>query len=146
MTRIARGFTLIELVVAITIIGICATTVFGLLSVISLRSAAVLVNRQAISIANAYMEEVLSKPFAVGPQSGARDQFDDIMDYNTLPDTVVRDQYGTPVVGLAGYRVTVAVANVVWGNVTPGEARRILVTVTDPLNETFSVTAYKTSL
>jgi prepilin-type N-terminal cleavage/methylation domain-containing protein len=138
----ARGFTLIELVVAITIIGVCSATVLGTMSLISLRNAEVLASQQAASIAQAYMQEILSKSFAVGTGSGARVNFDDVMDYNTLPDTVVRDQFGNAIAAFSAYRVTVAVAPVLFG---AAQSRRIIVTVTDPLNQANSITAYKTA-
>lgn len=143
--RPASGFTLIELVVAITIIGICSATVLGTMSLISLRSAEALASQQAASIAQSYMQEILSKSFAVQAGGGVRANFDDVMDYNTLPDTVVRDQLGNAVAGFSAYRVTVAVASIAFGVIPGAQSRRIVVTVTDPLNQVISVTAYKTS-
>lgn len=144
-----RGFTLVELVVAITIIGVCSATILGVMSLISLRSAEVLVLQQSTAIAQSYIEEVIAKDFNVQPGSGARQNFDDVMDYNTLPDTVVRDQLGNAVAGLGSYSVQVAVAAVPFtsGAITipAAQSRRIVVTVTDPLNQTTLVTAYKTS-
>lgn len=143
--RPASGFTLIELVVAITIIGICSATILGAMSLISLRSAEALASQQAASVAQAYMQEILSKSFSVGPGSGTRANFDDVLDYNTLPDTVVRNQLGAAVAGFSAYRVTVAVAGAQFGVIPNAQSRRVVITVTDPLNQAISVTAYKTS-
>lgn len=145
----ARGFTLVELVVAITIIGICSATIIGVTSLTALRSAEVLVSQQATAIAQAYLEEVIAKDFNVQADTGLRRDFNDVMDYNALPDTVVRDQLGNAVPGLGGYSVQVAVAAVAFASgaiiIPAAQSRRIVVTVTDPLNQALSVTAYKTS-
>jgi MSHA pilin protein MshD len=112
-----------------------------------LRSAEVLVSHQATAIAQAYLEEVIAKDFNVLSGTGARQNFDDVMDYNNLPDSVVRDQLGNAVAGLGGYRVQVAVAAVAFisgaTNIPAAQTRRIVVTVTDPLNQDHVVTAFK---
>ena len=51
--RAARGLTLIELVVAITIVAIAATAVLGALSTITTRGANTMVRQQAVAIAEA---------------------------------------------------------------------------------------------
>jgi MSHA pilin protein MshD len=147
--RAMGGFTLVELVVAITIIGVCSATVLGALALISLRSAEVLVSQQATVIAQSYLEEVIAKDFNAQADSGLRRDFNDVMDYNTLPDALVRDQFGNPVAGLGDYRVQVAVAAVGFlsgpTNIPAAQSRRIIVTVTDPLNQDHIVTAFKFS-
>src|SRR5688500_18126239 len=97
-----RGFTLIELVVAITMVAICSTTVLSLMSTIAERSANVLVQQQSAAIANAYIQEAISKPFA--PQAGGTSHADynDIADFN-FTDVGARDQLGNPIAGLSGY-------------------------------------------
>lgn len=137
-----QGFTLIELIVAITLMGICASTLIALLSSMSLRSAEVLASQQAVAVAKAYMEEVLSKGFPVQPGAGLRQNFDDVLDFNTLPDALVRDQFGNAIAALANFRAQAAVATVAVGGVP---ARRIVVTVTTPGGQAFAVTAYKMS-
>lgn len=147
--RAARGFTLVELVVAITIIGICSATILGVMSVISLRSAEVLVSHQATAITQAYLEEVLAKEFTAQADTGLRRDFNDVMDYNNLPDTVVRDQLGNPVAGFGDYRVQVTVTSVGFTSgatsIPAAQTRQIVVTVSDPLGQDHVVTAFKFS-
>lgn len=145
MNRIStRGFTLIELVVAITMVGICATTVVTLMSSISERSAGVLVQQQAAIVANAYIEEATSKSFAVQPGGGARANLNDVADYN-FTDVGARDQSGNVIAGLNGYRVQVVTTPGGIAGVPANQAYRIVVTVTDPRNQSISVTAFKMS-
>ncbi len=59
-----RGVTLIELVVAITIVAIAATAVLGAMSAITSRGADAMVQQQEVAIAEAYLEEILLEPVA----------------------------------------------------------------------------------
>ena len=63
IARLMRGVTLIELVVAITVLAIAVTSIIGFLSSIAARSADTLVREQAVAIASSYLNEVLAKPF-----------------------------------------------------------------------------------
>lgn len=134
-----RGFTLIELVVAITIVGVVSSTIVGLMSAISERSAAVLMKQQAAAIANSYIQEALSKPFAAGP--GPRD---DVSDYN-FNHIGAHDQMGTAIVGLSGYRVLITTQLVPLAGVPAAQSYRVTVTVTDPAGGSTSVSGYKMS-
>jgi prepilin-type N-terminal cleavage/methylation domain-containing protein len=145
MTRTStRGFTLIELVVAITMVGICATTILTLMTSISARSAGVLVQQQAAVIANAYIEEATSKPFAVQPGGGARANLNDVADYN-FTDVGARDQSGNLIAGLNAYRVQIVTQPGGIAGIPANQVYRIVVTVTDPRNQSLSVTAFKLS-
>jgi MSHA pilin protein MshD len=107
------GATLIELVVSIVIVAIAVGAVLGLLSTTVGRSADAMVLRQAVSLAEAYIEEVSLKPF-VDPDGvdgeAARVDFDDVDDYTGLVDVGARDQFGNAIPALTGYTVTVSVA------------------------------------
>lgn len=132
-----RGFTLIELVVAITIVGVISSTIIGLMSVISERSAAVLMKQQAAAIANSYIQEALSKPFAAGP--GPRD---DVADYN-FNHAGAYDQMGNAIVGLSGYRVQIFTQLAPLAAVPAAQSYRVTVTVIDPGGGSTSVSGYK---
>lgn len=134
-----RGFTLIELVVAITIVGVVSSTILGLMSVISERSAAVLMKQQAAAIANSYIQEALSKPFAAGP--GPRD---DVADYN-FNHVGAYDQMGNPINGLGGYRVRISSQGAPLAGVAALQSYLVVVTVTDPAGGSTSVSGYKMS-
>lgn len=58
-----RGVTLIELIVSIVVIAIAASAVLGVLARSVGRSADAMVMSQAVSIAEAYLEEITLKPF-----------------------------------------------------------------------------------
>lgn len=125
-----RGVTLIELVVAITIIAIAVSAVLGVLAMASAESAKSMVRIQAVSIANAYLENVLQKPYAAMAafsESGAHDQF------------------GTAINGLEQYQVSVSVApvNFPTAPVVPGTL--VSVTVTDPMGQVVVMSGIRTS-
>lgn len=139
-----RGFSLIELVVAITMVAICSTTVMSLMSTIAERSAEVLVQQQAAAIANAYLQEALSKPFA--PQAGGTTHADynDVADFN-FTEVGARDQLGNPIAGLSGYRVQVITQPGGITGIPANQVYQVVVTVTDPRGQAYSVTAFKLS-
>ena len=138
-----RGATLVELVIAITVIAIAVASVLGLLSSISMRSASAMHATQAATIASAYLDEALSKayPHTIGP--GARAAFDDVGDYN-FTDVGARDASGNPVAGLGQYTVQVSTASpVALGAVA--NAIRVDVRVTAPDGATTLLSGFRTS-
>jgi MSHA pilin protein MshD len=129
-----RGVTLVELVIAITIVAIAATTVLGAMSAITTRSADAMIQQQAIVVAQAYLEEVLQRPVVdpdgVEPESG-RGTYDDVDDYSGLADTGAHDQFGNAIAALADYNVAVSVSqSSALTSVPSSAARRIDITVT----------------
>lgn len=145
--RAARGFTLIELVVAITIVGMAAVAVLGAISSITTRGANTMVRQQAVAIAEAYLEEILLQP--ITPPSGAaaptgRAAYNDVDEYNGLTDSGARDQFGNALPGLSAYTVTVAVVqSTALTGITASNARRIDVAVTDPTGITVRLSGYR---
>lgn len=133
-----RGFTLIELIVAIVILGIGVGAFITLINTSTVASIDPLARQQANAIARAYLEEILLQSFC-DPDLGSdcpvdcdgsggntcsdttnctentggtetRPTFDDVCDYGNAPimNAVVTDQLGNPL-GLTDYRVTVNV-------------------------------------
>jgi MSHA pilin protein MshD len=144
------GATLIELIIAIVVISIAASAVLGVLSSTAGRSADAMVLSQAVSIAEAYLEEISLKAFA-DPDGvdgeAARASFDDVDDYDGLVDNGARDQFGTALAPLSQYTVTVTVAATTALAGVPGaDAERIDVRVTYPGNGSVALTGYKTRL
>lgn len=146
-----QGASLIELVVSITIIAVTLTAAMMLVSTNAGSSSEPLMRAQAISIAQSYMEEILSQPLTdpAGGDSGAaesgetRATYDDVTDYHGLSDTAgVVDQSGAAVSGLAGYNVSVSVADT---SLNGDPAKRIAVTVTfdGAPGFAFPLTAYR---
>jgi MSHA pilin protein MshD len=143
MKRRTRGFTLIELVLAITIIGVVSTTLMGAMTAVSARSGDSVMATQAAIVANAYLQEIMSQPYADLNADGEtlRSDFDDVDDYNGLTDQGAQDRSGVAIAGLSGYRISVAVNLVNWAGVP---AKLIVVTVTDPQGRATLVSAYRT--
>jgi MSHA pilin protein MshD len=145
-----RGVTLIELIVSIVVIAIAASAVLGVLSRSVGRSADAMVMSQAVSIAEAYLEEITLKPFADpdGTDSeAARVDFDDVDDYNSLVDVGARDQFGTAIAALSRYTVSVTVvASTALTSVPGADAKRVDVRVTYAPNVTVALSGYRTRL
>lgn len=143
------GMTLIEVIVAITIISISMTAVLGLLSAIAVRSAGAVVGTQSQSIAAAYLDEILSKSYQDpnGVSEVGRQNFDDVLDYDGLDELGARDCTNTTIAGLSLYRVRVTVTTVQLGSPAPKAvtARRVDVSVTDPMGVAILLSGYRTN-
>ena len=141
----ARGTTLVELVIAITVIAIAVTSVLGLLSAISVRSADAMTATQSAAIASAYLDEALSKAYQ-DPDGGAeagRQFFDDVRDYNFV-DNGARDANGNAVANLGQYTVQIRTTfPVALGAVA--NAIRVDVSVTAPNGKVTLLTGLRTS-
>ena len=123
-----NGFTLIELVIAIVVLSIGATTFLTLIINTTRDSADPVIQVQAFAIAQSYLEEILSQPFcdpdfsldcradctasnactACRLTEASRSLFDDVCDYNGLSDSGAEDISG-PIAGLTSYIVDVTV-------------------------------------
>lgn len=134
-----RGVTLIELIVFIVIVSVAVAGVLSVLNKAVSNSADPQIQKQALAIAEALLEEVELQPFtfcdpdddnaataggaggcannaaAIAPEFRAVDpRFDNVIDYNNFVMAGVSDPAGTVLPGagaLGGYTATVAVAN-----------------------------------
>ena len=107
------GMSLIELIIAIVIIGIGLTGVLAAFNTTIRHSADPMVRKQMTAVAEGMMEEILLKPFAVAapnpPFAGcARSGFNDVRDYNGYSSVAICDVDGTTV--LNDYAVSVSVS------------------------------------
>ena len=126
--RAARGFTLVEVVIAIVVIAAALTGLFVVMTQTTAKSADPMIVTQAHAIAEAYLEEILLRPYAdpspLGSEAGeTRATFDDVDDYDALVangclattaacpvlGSCACDQFGNPLAALAGYTVAVSV-------------------------------------
>ena len=130
--RRLRGFSLVELVILIVVIGVALAGVLLVFQSVVRGSADPQMRKQALAIAEALLDEVLLTSYAPAPGAGARVNFDNVDDYGTPPfDTApggMTDINGAPIPGLGAYNARVTVA-------TPGlagvaEVKRVTVTVT----------------
>ena len=141
------GGTLIELVIAIVIISISVSAILMALSTSLAQSADPMIRHQAVSLAEAYLEEIALKPFA-DPDGvdgeASRDLFDDVDDYNTLVDVGARDQFNAALAGLEDYTVTVAVtASSALPSIASTDLFLISVTITHAAQIDFTISAYR---
>ncbi len=146
--------SLIELVVAIVVVAICMTGAFALVDTTTRRSADPMLERQATSIAEAYLEEILQQAY-LDPDDGTvcpaaeaqRGLFDNVCDYRDLTEVGARDQTGALVPGLENYRVAVAIDSKATLGALAGSivVLRIDVTVSDPLGRPVRLSAYRTN-
>ena len=164
------GFTIIELIVFIVIIGVGLAGILTVYDTVTRRSADPVRAKQALAVAEGMMDEILNKnlcdPDTETPANAAtstsaicvgnvteasRDLFDDVDDYITYPaNSAVTDVTSGSTV-LTGYTVTVNVTNpaanfVVAGaqNVPSNDYRIVTVTVKDTVsNQSYDITGYK---
>ncbi|HEY9052211.1 MAG TPA: prepilin-type N-terminal cleavage/methylation domain-containing protein [Gammaproteobacteria bacterium] len=153
--RRTRGFTLIEMLIAIVVLTAAVSGILFAFMHNTARSADPMIRQQAIIIAQAYMEEIMLKSYndpnggetgSCEEGAGNRIQFDDVSDYDCVNDTAgAVDQFGNSLAGLGAYNVSVSVSSTNIGAPAVA-ARRIDVTVThdaQPIN--ISITGYRTS-
>jgi MSHA pilin protein MshD len=124
--RLSRGVTLVELVVAIVVISIAGAALAGTLAYLNGTGNTSILQAQAQSVANAYLNEIVGKRFAADGVEATRDLYDDIFDYNGLDDAVARDEFGNPA---GNFRVRVSLVAVALNGVPAAAVRRIDVTV-----------------
>ena len=144
-----RGVTLVELVVAITIVAIAATTILGTMAAVASRSADAMIQQQAIAVGQAYLDEVLQRwvvdPNGAPPNTG-RGSWDLVDQYNGLTDVGARDQFNNAIAALSAYTVSVSVvSSSALTGVASTAARRVDVTVTRAPNVTVTLSGYRTS-
>jgi MSHA pilin protein MshD len=129
-----KGFSLIEIVIFIIIVGVAVGAMTMQFSTSVAHSHEPLLRQKAVSLANFYMDEILRKKWnentptgggcvntgsgtcpagpaaaAIGMDGDTRATFDDVDDYNGLNNNPPQDHTGTALANFAGYAVTVAV-------------------------------------
>lgn len=152
MRRRAHGFTLIELIVAITIVAIAAGTILGTIAAVASRSADAMLQQQAIAIAQSYLDEIQQRwvvdpnPSGPAPNTG-RGSWDLVDQYNGLVDVGAKDQFGNSIAALSAYTVSVNVAQstALPGLTTGVLPRRIDITVTRVPNVSVTLSGYRTN-
>jgi len=150
------GFTLIEILVTIVVLGIAATSIMSVFMSTVQTSADPLIQQQAVSIAEAYMEEIQSQHFAdpVAVETGGaeageiRATYNDVQDYAGLSDTGAKNQNNVAIAGLADYDVDVAVtAQTLSGStaIAAVDSRRIDITVSHPAIDPILLSGFRTN-
>jgi MSHA pilin protein MshD len=150
-----RGMTLIELVIAIVIIGIASAALYTAMASITGRSADPMLRQQSLAIAEAYLEEIELQAFPASSacpasNNGAgRGSFDDVCDYNGLfyssqANAPRNALSSTPLSGLEAYQVNVQVTAQAWNGLAASNVLYIRITVTDPAGQSLELGGYRT--
>lgn len=150
MIRRQRGVTLVELVIAIVIVGIAAAALYGAMASIGSHSADPLLRQQSLALAQGYLEEILLQPF-LDPGSktqcpsppASRAAYDNVCDYAGLVDDGARDAYGEALGGLEGYRVNVTVTPTAWNGLAASDVLYVEVAVRDPAGQELHLGGYR---
>ena len=98
--RKSSGFTLMEIIVTLIVIGISAAALMSVFSNLIRGSADPMIQQQAATIAEAYMEEIMLRSFddPQGGETGAaeggetRATYDDVKDFRSLAAGPAADQ------------------------------------------------------
>ena len=164
-----RGFTLIEMVVLIVVLGVGLTGITLVINQTVTQAPQALVQTRAMELAQTYLDEILQKRFdqqsgqggiprcdstdnnavacsnTLGPESESRDWYNDVDDYNGVNDQPPITATGSTVNNYDGYRVQVSVsyAGTELGYSNNRRAKRITVSVTTPLGNVIPVSAYR---
>jgi MSHA pilin protein MshD len=140
------GVTLVELVVAMVIVGVALAGLVSVYNRASIASTDPLITQQMLAIGETMMEEVMLKPYesTTGTKS-TRAQYDALDDYASYAKQAVTDVDGNAIAGLERYRVAVTVGPA--GQTLPGVAtsdvKRIVVTVWNG-NQNLVLTGWRT--
>jgi MSHA pilin protein MshD len=143
-----RGVTLVELVVAITIVAIAVTTILGAFAAIATRSADGMMQQQAIAIGESYLSEILQRwvvdPNGTPPNTG-RASWDLVDQYNGLVEAP-HDQFGNPIASLSSYTVSVSTSqsSAFSPGVPAAAVRRVDITVSYPPSASVILSGYRT--
>lgn len=135
MSSIERqhGITLIELIIAIVIIGAVVAGVLAVFMQATRGSADPMVRKQAMAVAESLLEEILAVHYTcpdascVAVTTANRTATHALVDYNGFAMSGIRALDGSAIPQLAGYSATVTVAaEAAWNGVN---GRKITVTV-----------------
>ncbi len=144
--------TLIELVLSIVIISIALLGTLLCINTAVFSSSDPILTEQAASIADGYLQEILTKNFPADPGScpnTGRSSYSNICQYTAIVNQVPTDRTGAAIPGLGAYTVTVTVntTTATMGGLTAasGAVARIDVTVSHAAMNPITLSAYVTS-
>lgn len=169
--RKSLGLSLVEQIVFIVVVGAAVAGVLAALNLAARGSADPMIQKQALAIAEAVLEEIQLQPFtycdpddanaatalnaagcastaeAIGPEAGETrlgvPAFDNVNDYHGFSMSSMTDIAGAAVAGLDGYAVSVGVTGQALGAVPASESLLITVTVTGPGNVSVALHGYR---
>jgi MSHA pilin protein MshD len=157
----SRGTTLVEVIVFMLIVSIAVVSVVKALSQAVLWSADPLIQRQALAVAEALIEEIDSQPYAqkdpynpTGPddaigaepgetRAGSPLPFDNPNDYSGYSETGIVAPDGSSVAGLGTYSASVVATQQSMGNVPAADGLLVVVTATGPNGQPITLTTFR---
>ena len=139
-----RGMTFIEIVISMIIIGIALAGILSVMNLTTARSADPMIQHQALAIAEAYLEEILTKEYDASncpAGSGASRSTYCAIDHYASIDEGPTDQLDNPIVALASYQVRAGVDAP--GAINGVQMKRINVTVSHPNGVNITLSGYR---
>lgn len=164
MNKKQLGFSLIELVITIVVLGIALTALSSSLFNAVGKNADPLWQTKATQLSQAYLDEILAMKYQEdsliegntvgtcvigGAETGESDRsdFDDVDDYHGLTETArFLDQTSGLASTYSGYNISIQVACVDAQGNTSNNSKLIELTVTSPTNESLIFSAYRADL
>jgi len=156
----SSGFTLVEMIIAIVIIGVGLAGVLLAFNTTVKSSADPMIRKQMLAVAEEMLEEILLKPYtdpegdaapfntvaACDTAGAVRSAFDDVSDYLNYQTTGICDIDGATVAGLATYGVQVVIDTTasLGGLSGAAVAKRVTVNVAHG-SETISLVGWRTN-
>ncbi len=140
ISRYARGFTLIEVIIFIVVVGAGLAGILSVSTTVVKSSADPMVRKQAAALADSILEEILQKEYQDPDGTSGettRDTMDDVDDYNGKTQALFADWPAS----LSSYTVTIAVSVTTLGTIP---AKRVTVTVSGGGNSV-ALVGYRTN-
>lgn len=132
--RRQAGTTLVELIIAMVIIGVAVAGVLQVFNLNAIASADPIVQKQLRVVAEGMMDEIQRQPFAASanatPSGCARNTFNDVLDYNGYAPGMICLVTGDQVAELAGMTITVTVVADTGNTLGIGGADAYIIVVT----------------
>ncbi len=146
LSKSARGFTLVEMIVAIVILGVGLSGLLLTFTTVSRNNADPIIAKQMLAVAEEFMEEITLKPYPpasnTAPAACARDTYNDVSDYNGYATTgKICDLEGTAIANLNGYSMNVSVVVSALSGIAA--TKKITVTVSRD-NTSFTLVGWRT--
>jgi MSHA pilin protein MshD len=118
--RCRKGFSLIEAVVLIVVVGLAVSPLVGLFREVVVRHSDAQQTTMAVGLARGLMEEILSKSYedpqagagSFGTEEGSRTNYDDVDDYDGLNEKPPRDNRNNALNDFSAFRTRATVVNV----------------------------------